>query len=54
MYGASWEWKTAENLFNLLKKSTQDVEHNWGAVAVAAVTDASGESWKAWDKNFLI
>lgn len=54
MYGASWEWKTAENLFNLLKISTQDVEHNWGAVAVAAVTDASGESWKAWDKNFLI
>lgn len=37
----------AENLLALLKRSIIDVERDWGAVAVAVVMDASGESRKA-------
>ena len=34
-------------MLDLLERAIQDIEHDWGAVAVTIVTDASGESREA-------
>jgi hypothetical protein len=47
VHDASAERKTAENLFALLEDVLKNVQEEWGVIAVAVVTDASGESRKA-------
>jgi hypothetical protein len=47
VHNASAERKTAENLLKLLEEVLKNVQDEWGVIAVAVVTDASGESRKA-------
>ena len=47
MHDASAERKTAENLVKLLEEVMTSVQTEWGAIVIAIVTDASGESRKA-------
>ncbi|GLB43959.1 putative protein of unknown function (DUF 659) [Lyophyllum shimeji] len=48
IHDASTERKTTENLLRVLEEVVQNVEAEWGAKVIAIVTDASGESRKAW------
>jgi len=47
VYDTSKDRKTAEEFLKLIKKALNKVTQDWGAIAIAFVSDASGESRKA-------
>ncbi|KAG6913948.1 hypothetical protein DXG01_003329 [Tephrocybe rancida] len=54
VHDASSERKTTDNLLRELDDVVKVIEDEWGAVVIAVVTDASGESRKAQKINLIV